>query len=755
MAIPLASSFPDALDTDTNLYMVHDALRVRLAEDYKPGDKIIKVFGPEEILLRFPPTGIITLTEQCSEPKLRALSFYYSRRTLTTFEGLEILPGFTDTTKPKNITDVTQNVMDYHHNTIKNAVIAVQKFAGKKGEEATQPLTGTMEARINYLRRLVLQPKAWFSANKTIGLVPLSVEFKDLSFRLGTDGTAGKITYIWDFGDNTSPSVITISATTVVPTDATNVVVSDLDGGTVLKTYTRPGIFDVKLTVKNDFGEDTAIFPALINARVQAPNEAVIKFIGRTGQIHTPGTPSNGPYTTFPKMRSPVGTVIDIEVPTGTNPSTGRTFAGEALDANGNAIDPITAYTWHLADDLTHSNAASTRAVYSVGGIYDLILRVDTLFGAYRITTYEDAIDIVEKDNLWVWTYSGSSQVRASEFGLISEVFKTKVGTLLTISPNDSFLTGALNETQQKREFKRNIGFTQRGTTSSGNGGVCLLWWASGRSGVQPASDETIKFAEYNGFTDVYTTRPSVSRPWNWASLASATDIYFVFGGVTTAITPFTSPTNQTKQAVRLQDLVVTSTTFSTSNYKNGADELMKNVVTFNGAGNPEQGHMSVYRTAWRQDTGFLLRNDGVDTFFRIKSFYKTSGTTTDPFVDIRKLTDMSGPAKLEGQLVPLSKGVYFFNNSGAISAFNPTTSIWETGGPGINSASFRLLQDNTVIGFDKPENTLTAASNGDKLVYLSYDYSSKAFIKFNETDLTFSGVTPRPIGSQWQIGIF
>lgn len=744
MTIPTGTNYPIEIDTNQNLFQVHDALRVRLAEDYNPGDTSITVLGDETTMRRFNSTGIITLTEQCSSPELRAISFYYGSRTLTTFDELELLEGFTDSVKPKDITNVTQNVMALHHNNLKEAVIAIQHMAGKKGEAPLRPLEGTMEQRITYLRNLALTPKAWFTVDSTLGLAPFRVCFTDQSFRLGTDGTSLSTTHIWDFGDNTGPSIITIEEDDEVPEGTIDVLVSDTDGGQICKTYTQPGIYDVTLTVTNDFGTDSVTFPELITARFPAPDVATIDFIQRPGQLVTEGSPDGGPYTTTPKIRSVINTLIDVEV----------TSTGETLDGYDNPIDPIVSYTWSFSDDLIHNNSSVARASFGVGGVYDLILRVDTEFGAYRITGYDDAFDIIENINLWLWTYDGDS-VYATEFGLISETFKTKSTIPLTINQDDSFLDGEVNETQQKAEFLRNNKFTPRGTATSGNGGVGLLCWASGRSTIETASDETIEFSEYNGFFDTYTSRPSISRPWNWVALPADNDIYFVLGGITSAISPSESPTNQVLDKYNLSTLTDTQTTLSGTNYKNGADELTTNEVTFDDDGLPEQGHMSVYRSAWLDDTGYFLRNEGVGTFFRIKSFYKTSGNTSEPVVDIRKLPSMSGSAKVEGQLVSLSQGVYFFSNSGSVSAYSPSSGVWGTGGPGINSSSFRLLQDTAVLGFDDASQTLLATSDGDKTAYLSFDYSSNAFIRFSEVDTTFSGVTARPTGTQWQMSIF
>ena len=115
----------------------------------------------------------------------------------------------------------------------------------------------------------------------------------------------------------------------------------------------------------------------------------------------------------------------------------------------------------------------------------------------------------------------------------------------------------------------------------------------------------------------------------------------------------------------------------------------------------------------------------------------------------------MAGQSRLEGQLVSLSTGVFFFSNSGSVAAYNTTSSVWTTGGPGVNSTAFRTLQDTTVSGFDDATQTLLAASDGDKVAYLSFDYSPNVFIRFNELQTTFSSVTSRPLGNQWNMAIF
>jgi PKD repeat protein len=616
-----------------------------------------------------------------------------------------------------------------------------------------------MEGRINFLRKLVLVPRAWFTSDVKTGNIPLEVEFKDLSFRLGTDGNTGDVKLTWDFGDQTTSvisSFSTISVSDFVPDNQVEVLVRDIDGDTVKKTYHSPGMYDVKLTVENDFGSDEIIFSDFINARVKAPSNAIIRFIENTStQDATPGVPPNGPFTTTPKIRSPINTLIQIEVQSGENPSIpGFSFAGEPLDDNDNPIDPITVYTWAMGDDLNHPNTADTKASFSIGGIYDLKLRVDTEFGAYRITTYEDSIDIVENTNLWMWIFDTGNNVRSYEFGLISETFKLTSSNTLPVVRDDSFLTGKENEVEQKREFKKNTGFAPRGTLTSGTGGPTMLYWASGRTGAALPTSEQINVVEYVGFTDTYITRTPFARQWNWANLNSPANSFFIFGDIASH-TPDTSFTNTQKDDLELSGLTVSSAVLVADNYINGASELEQNVALYDSTGEPQNGHYSVYRTTWKDDTGYIARNDGVGPFFRIKSFYRTEGSVSAPFKDIRKLQDIQGPTKLEGELTDLSNGVFFLSNSGSVSKFDDTDQTWSSGGPGANSLLYRGLQDTTVSGFDDPANTLLLASDSDKRAYLSFDYSPNAFLKFNEIDLTFVSIGSRPEGEQFIMGTY
>jgi hypothetical protein len=119
-------------------------------------------------------------------------------------------------------------------------------------------------------------------------------------------------------------------------------------------------------------------------------------------------------------------------------------------------------------------------------------------------------------------------------------------------------------------------------------------------------------------------------------------------------------------------------------------------------------------------------------------------------------LPDIIGSVKLEGQLVSMSNGIFMFNNSGEVCAWNDTSLTWEVGRANSSSLTFRSLQDTNPSNFDDKSNTLLASSDSDRIAYLSYDYSQKTFIKFNGTDLTFERTkVTRPPGDQFKMGVY
>jgi hypothetical protein len=756
--MPTSIRYPENIDDVTTLYTARDSAYLVLAADYNPSDSNIQVeYDPEKTSL-FPQTGIITLTEQCSEPENRAISFYYTSFSNNVFSGLTVLDGFDNTiVRPSRITKVVMNVMAEHHNILKNGIIEVEKFAGTRitdrlscGNLSDTLSTGTVEQRTVCATKYAYEPKAWFSTNRTTSLVPGTFTFTNLSFRLGSNIPDNNIKYYWDFGDNTASNISINQYSDEVPIYTNDVIVDDVDGGTIKKTYTTTGVFTVSLRVVNDFGEDTVTFKDLINVKYPAPDEAFI--VETENEIQKK---INGVF------KSPTNLQIFIKVPTDPyiNPSTGRTWSGEKVNTNGTPIDPIINYVWYIPDDIDHGNDLSTSSIFSIGGIYTISLKVETQSLAYRVTKFENYINIVERTNLWLWTFFGNSHVavQANEMGFLSQTFKTKQSTSLTTTIDDTFLNNVAysNITQQQKEFLRNTKFIPKfGSLESGIGGDSVLFYATGRGAADPISTEKINVVEFNGYFESYSTKTNITRPWNWISFYLSDVVYFYFGNITTAQSPGLSMTNwQNVQQLNLNNYVVINTFLNTNNFIGYSVDLQSNPsTTFNSSGVSSYGYFGINRIAQRESTGYILRNDTNGSNYRIFNFYST---TTDglSFTGFSKKPDMLGTVKKEGQLVNLSTGLYFFDNSGAISQYDTGLEAWRTGGPGLNSTAFSLMQDQTVFGYDDLDNSLLAASDGSNNAYISFDYSSNSYIKFNDLDYTFTRLNSRPDGNQWAMG--
>jgi PKD repeat protein len=705
MKLPQGSYYPESLDNDENLYLVHDALRVPLGFDYHPGSSMILADGD---ISKFPASGIITLVEQHNSPKERAVSLYYGARTNREFTNLELLPDSIDCMKPKKITMITLQAMANHREALKEAILAIEKFLGPKHSVESEPKIGTIFGRLNFMKKILFSPKAWFEADRSIGAAPFTTKF--VFTGSGNVGPVGDVTYEWKFNDE--------EITTFEPV--------------VEKIFLSPGNYTVSLTVKNYYGEDTVTFVDMVKIKGQAPDQASIKFLPFENQIHLDDI--------IPKIRTPVNQPVLIEIPQKSVENNKKTFAGELIDPKTNkATDAVTSYTWTLSDDLPHANAHKTKALFTVGGFHDLVVRTDTDLGAYRITTYENAIDVVEPTNLWIWGNENKQRVRSYEFGLVSEVLKTSNNTY-ALRSSDKFIDDKPENQRQIFEFWRNNGAAKKDSLKSGEGGECLLFWASGRTITDLPDEERINFATYNGFSDHYKVEHSINRPWNWAALASNKDIYFICGLPTTEQLPTLSLTNKTKTTYNIAAEISANDTLEYSNFKNGAHDLTVNPGVFDSKYDAPYGHYSAYRTTWKDDVGYMVRTVGLGEHFAFQNFYKTEGTLGLPFRNIVKLPDMPGEGNKEGSLIGLNNGIYFFNNHGGSYCFNTTTGTWEL----VNS-------HNKIARSDL--NSLLAASDLESKAYISIE--DTAFFKFNELDMSYVTFSQSPINKQWLMTIF
>lgn len=179
-------------------------------------------------------------------------------------------------------------------------------------------------------------PSARFSASPRSGIRPLAVQFTDLS----APGTYPIQTWLWDFGDGAS-------STLVNPTH----------------TYDLPGIFTVSLTVTTDAGSSTETKPAYIEVEGGA-----------------------GPIASF-----------DATPVSGMNPLTVN-----FTDASSPGDAPITAWHWDFGDGATSATQHPVHD-YQQPGVFTVRLTVTTSFGSDTVVR-PDLVSVfgiifVDKDN--------------------------------------------------------------------------------------------------------------------------------------------------------------------------------------------------------------------------------------------------------------------------------------------------------------------------------------------------------------------
>ncbi len=360
------SVFPESFDSPEDLYVAYDSVRATLSRDYQPGDSGIFVEGD---VSKFPPKGIVTLGDNTGK---NSISLEYKRKQGNIFLDLTPAEGSVLAFKPKKTTNVVMQLRAEYHNAIADSLMSIQQYLGLKNNIDKNPNGTTLIGRINFIRNLIYAPKAWFDVDKTFGVAPCTVTFTDKS--RGSTGPVGNVSYEWDFGDGTR------AGTTRT---------------TFEKVYDHPGVYDVSMSIKNSFGEDKLVLKKLISIRATIPNEAKIKIIPQKGQELKEN-----------RLRTQANKNIILEV----------LDSGELLD------DPVAKHTWKLADELSHNNSPRTEASFAMGGLHDIVLRVDTKSGSYRITTIPNAIDVVETNNIWLWNLDKNS-ITAYEFGVFSETF--------------------------------------------------------------------------------------------------------------------------------------------------------------------------------------------------------------------------------------------------------------------------------------------------------------------------------------------
>jgi hypothetical protein len=355
-------------------------------------------------------------------------------------------------------------------------------------------------------------------------------------------------------------------------------------------------------------------------------------------------------------------------------------------------VDPVVLYTWSLGDDLTARPARTRRGRRSASaGYYDLVMRVDTGFGSYRITNYSDTFDVVENLNLWLWTFvrrvlrRETNTVRATEYGLVSESVQ---------GPDDGRPAGLrrLVVPRRRPELVPAASPSSSGTPGSPPGAprrparaaFCTLYWATGRSAVRRRggrADRTRRVQRVHR----HLRRPTRPWPptWNWVYLNSSRGVLPVRDRRPRASAPNTSPT--TSQSFLTHDLLTltaaTTTALTPANYLGGAAELDQQRGDLRPGGEPTYGHFSVYRSCLEGLDGILPAERRGGAVLPDQELLPHGGDDVTDARAERPEVGRTCPARRRwrGSWYRSRPGCTSSTTPGSVSAYNDTTGVWST----------------------------------------------------------------------------
>ena len=183
------SVFPEALDDFVTLYRVTNNATSKLKQTLSFNAKTVVV----DSTAGFPANGIIRLGTVTGKPGAFEMIAYGSK-TANTFKDLQ--RGFAGSRQSVwfvGDTLVTGCVAADQHNTVKDAVINMERNFGLRDNPDPESLNGILKS----LEARFLAPKPLFRAFPTKGPPPLTVRFQNFS-------TGHIVRTLWDFGDGTN-----------------------------------------------------------------------------------------------------------------------------------------------------------------------------------------------------------------------------------------------------------------------------------------------------------------------------------------------------------------------------------------------------------------------------------------------------------------------------------------------------------------------------------------------------------------------
>lgn len=182
------SLFPTEVDTTDQLYRATNNSQTILSQSLTYNGKYIVVENNDN----FPNSGILRVGAPAGDPGAAEM-VYYGNKTRGIFR--DVIRGFAGSRQ--NLwpvgSYVANSVFAEHHNSVKDAIINIEKNLGTSNLPEETSLNGILKKQ----ETRFLSPKAIFRATVVRGAPPLKVRFQNFS-------TGPIVRSLWDFGDGTT-----------------------------------------------------------------------------------------------------------------------------------------------------------------------------------------------------------------------------------------------------------------------------------------------------------------------------------------------------------------------------------------------------------------------------------------------------------------------------------------------------------------------------------------------------------------------